>query len=540
VVGLFLLILAGISVRAWISVHIPVIPNDAADGYLLQARELLRGNWRGGIGTYFSPGFPFLVALLALFHLDIVTAGKLVSVLSGALLVLPVFGLAREVYEEKVAWVAATLCAFYPVLVEYSADALSEGAFTLLLLTAAWLATKYLYSTRYTVFTVCGVVYGAAYLVRGEGLVYYLSMLAWFWLARLAVPRTRRVALLRGGLCTLVGFCALAIAYVLFLHQQTGHWQISGKTMENLLAFDIGESGERVDMEKVRLGLSTDGERLQIHDKQHEGALSFLWNNRGREIRRFLKNASAAYIRVLPRSVYPLYWLLAGAGLVSGIGERTRWVLHVWLLSTFVIPFLIYPMFLLEVRYFTPVSPIALVWAAKGINLISDSLVGAIQPRRPQMITVCLVAAIVILHSYPLVELANRDPWSYPLEHKAAGEWLKVNGIPHARIMNRKSFVAFYAEGYPVITPAADLEGILRYAVANGVDYFVVDERYTVPVRPQLQSILEGQVEPRLDLIYSKRPSTGKRISIYRFRKQASIDVSQVPGESVREISHAY
>ena len=66
VIGLFLVVLSGTLLRLWVSHHLLIVSNDAAGGYLYQARELLRGHWKEGLGTYFPPGLPILIALVSL------------------------------------------------------------------------------------------------------------------------------------------------------------------------------------------------------------------------------------------------------------------------------------------------------------------------------------------------------------------------------------------------------------------------------------------------------------------------------------------
>src|SRR5262245_47478002 len=48
--------------RVWVAKHIYVVNNDAAGGYLYQAREILRGDWQQGLGMYFPPGYPLAIS----------------------------------------------------------------------------------------------------------------------------------------------------------------------------------------------------------------------------------------------------------------------------------------------------------------------------------------------------------------------------------------------------------------------------------------------------------------------------------------------
>jgi hypothetical protein len=103
------------------------------------------------------------------------------------------------------------------------------------------------------------------------------------------------------------------------------------------------------------------------------------------------------------------------------------------------------------------------------------------------------------------------------VEHKAAGEWLRHQDPSHPLVMNRKSYVGFYADGDTVITPYADYKDLLVYARAKHVEYLVVDDRYTLPVRPGLRFLLDGAGTPgELERIYETKEPAGARIAIFR------------------------
>jgi dolichyl-phosphate-mannose-protein mannosyltransferase len=525
-VGLFCLFLASMLLRAWISSHVAVVANDAAGGYLYQAREILRGNWREGLGTYFPPGYPLLVALLSCLPLGVDTAGKIISVVSGSLLILPVFFLGKRLFGEPSAWAAAALACFYPLLVEHSSDAVSEGLYTLVLLLATSLAVQLLRSSSPRQGVCLGLLYGWCYLIRGEA----LFLMALFILVGTALHLIRRF---RYGtalhsekwvlvvIWVLVGFGALAFPYAVFLRSQTGSWSLSGKTMENLLSYDITDDGVAVDLESTRNALSPDGMHLQMELAKRESAISFLWQHRSREMKRYRLNGAEAYLEFLPRAVYPLYLMMLAIGLFSALAQREFVAENLFLATVFSFPMVFYPLFLIEIRYFAPVVPIALIWVGYGLASLSQELVrgfGVWRGKEGWLLGI-LVVGMVGLHAWPLKRLVQVSPDYYALEHKRAGEWLAEHGRPHARIMNRKSYVAFYASGVPLITPDEDFEKILFYARAQAVDYLVVDDRFTLAVRKQLAFLLNSnQIPADLERVYVGDPVRGRRIAIFAIR----------------------
>jgi 4-amino-4-deoxy-L-arabinose transferase-like glycosyltransferase len=454
------------------------------------------------------------------------TAGLLISHLCGGLLVVVIFLMAKEFYGSRTAWAAAAFAAAYPVLVEWSADVTTEGLYTLVLTLATWAGCRLLRSPSLKTGFVLGALFGWAYLVRGEAILFMILLPACGIVAFLSRgAQEGRTSILRtwspGWLAMGIGFALLALPYMLFLRSQDGSWAVSGKTMENLLSFDITEQGVPVDTEQARMALSADGLHLQMELARKESAARFLWLNRSRQLRKYVQNLLNEYVDVLPRAIYPAFLILIGAGMLGGPRTREEWVRELYLAGVLALPFAFYPMFLVEVRYIAPVVPVALCWAGRGAVRVSDAVVawtGAANERKTLVLGL-VVAAVIALHAWPIERMIREDPWSFPLEHKAAGEWLRIHGKPHAKIMNRKSFVAYYAGGEPHVTPYTDYPHLLVYARSQAIDYLIVDERYTLSARPGLQVLADANhPPPELELIHSGEDVPGRRIFVYAIR----------------------
>ena len=123
--------------------------------YVTLGQNLLAGNFREGLSTYFPPLYPLLVGLASFVFRDAEFAGRIVSVVAGSLLVVPVHGLIRKWYGGRIALVGACLVALHPVLIYYSTVVLTESTYTLL-------------------FT-CGVLAGWTALSGGRARAYVLA-----------------------------------------------------------------------------------------------------------------------------------------------------------------------------------------------------------------------------------------------------------------------------------------------------------------------------------------------------------------------------
>src|SRR4030067_1777635 len=81
--------------------------------YLSFTKSILRGkcsfDFSGGVETILPPVYSISDALLSVFVGNVELSGILVSSIAGALLILPVFYLAKAMYNEKAAWISSVL-----------------------------------------------------------------------------------------------------------------------------------------------------------------------------------------------------------------------------------------------------------------------------------------------------------------------------------------------------------------------------------------------------------------------------------------------
>ena len=145
--------------------------------YATIARNLAAG--RGYVGIlgvrdfFVPPLYPLLMAGLMRLGLDALWAGRLLSLILGALLPLPVYWLTRELSGRRAAgFSAALLIAGHPLLIIYAGRVWSETTYSFLVwcgLCCAWAA---LTRKKWTAAALTGLCFGAAYLTRHEGAVY--------------------------------------------------------------------------------------------------------------------------------------------------------------------------------------------------------------------------------------------------------------------------------------------------------------------------------------------------------------------------------
>ena len=446
---------------------------------------------------------------------------------------IPAFRLAEKRFGREAATFAAALTCFHPQLVMTSADALSEGPFTLALASLVLLGVRFSTVEDRRSDLVLGLVFGFAYLLRPEA-AGYLGVFAFtkLWPGIRGMLRkegmARLISLSGRSLFLAAGFLAVSLPYMAFLRMESGNWKVSSKTMLNLLVHDVTERGTPVDYEARRYGLSTDGQRLQIELESEGSAWRFLWGGRSRILMKYGRNCVDLVLKTFPVVFQPVLLILAFLGVVAVAGSEERRI-DSYFGSWFVFPMLVFPVFWIEPRYYVPLVPIVLIWGAGGLVILTRGLVqpsrapwfGSFLGRRGASALIMTVALTSLM--FPTLKFLRASPWEYPLEHKAAGEWLKAHGRQHPTVMNRKSFVGFYSGGIPVPTPYGSLDGILKHARFRQVDYLVVDERFTVPTRPSLATLMDPSLAPSgFRPVYSNRESPGRGIVVYDIKSVES------------------
>ncbi|QEH37867.1 hypothetical protein OJF2_64590 [Aquisphaera giovannonii] len=142
-----------------------------------QARQVARGDWRGGlIGSIDHPLHPLLiVAAHPLVGGEDAASWQRAAVAMGfacvVLLVIPVYLVAREAFGDRSAWLGALLVSANPLMVTVVANALTESSFLLAWTWGLWAAVRFLREGRF-VWLPSTIGLGVlAYLARPEGLL---------------------------------------------------------------------------------------------------------------------------------------------------------------------------------------------------------------------------------------------------------------------------------------------------------------------------------------------------------------------------------
>ena len=186
------LVAVAIAVHGWLIAHTAVTARDslgfarlalcfetpsaappAADGLSKNTVDHIRA-------AEHPPGFPLAVwaADAALKHATArppadraLLATQVANAIAAVLLVIPTYLIGRMLFSRNVGFAAALLLQVLPVPARITSDGLTEGVYLLVSAAAVVLAVRAVRVPRVSYFLMCGIVTGASYLVRPEGLM---------------------------------------------------------------------------------------------------------------------------------------------------------------------------------------------------------------------------------------------------------------------------------------------------------------------------------------------------------------------------------
>ncbi|MCI0514605.1 glycosyltransferase family 39 protein, partial [candidate division KSB1 bacterium] len=497
---------------------------------------------------YWAPLYPLTVAILAYLIPDYECAGHLVQILCSTLVIFPIFFFVKRNFNQKIAFGASLLIAFFTFSAHFSARAETEFLYALVAILGILAGWQALHQKKLLAAGAAGVFWGLAYLTRPEGAGFLIIFGILNLLVILYQIGRRTKILISIALLgfTMFGFAFVAAPNILYLHRVTGEWTLSSKAKINQLG-EMYVANKSKFKEHPFRSLSPDdrilledeiyhtGNFLSIVQKQPQPTVKISASN-------FIKKLAENYYDLLTRDLAQALTLvgvlLLGLGLFATSWSRSKIFLNLYLLS-FIGGFWfgLIPAFHITLRYFVPLMPLAFIWiAAGGVNLIRwfQATLTELFKSWPRWLPVSWVSVLLViflvLGGSILPELGKRlsaspnaiDAWAPALEQKKAGLWLQAHGVKSPIIMAYNHAVSFYAGNYQiresVEIPENKLDRILNYARYRKVNYLVLDDRYR-QYYPLLEHLyLEQDIPADLKLIYFDKAQNGLRTWIYEIQ----------------------
>ena len=511
-------LLVGLALRVAIALTDDAPATDET-AYLRSGISLIEGHGyerEGNPELHFPPFVPFLLGLANKVTSDPHTGAVVLTCLASTALIIPLALLGRRIAGPAggvaTAWVAALGPGLSTTLVNRGAG--SEAEYTLLVVGALWLVVSAVdhqgRARAWRVFA-AGLLVGLAYLTRPEGLFMALPLgVAVLVLAarRPGQPaRLRRLDRrgLRAGAPLLAVFLlpivACIVPYAMYLHDNTGQWQLSAKTQDaSIEAWHAVARADREARDSVLYALDDTGfgfaagrsSLVTLARDDPAGYVGIVRTNAG---------ALATSI-VSPVANQRLSWLLLplplwGLAAFGAWRHRRSGVVRL-VLAAGALPVATALAFFVQPRYLIVAVALATPLVGAAIAALSTAW------RRPVMLAVVALLALSSLQAFR----SEGAGWWHPSDHsdqREAGEWIAANTRLGDRVMTRSMVVDYYAERPTMAIPYASMSEILRYARHYGARYLVVDWYTAVRLRPQLEPLRTTDRIPGLRLVHEVR-----------------------------------
>ncbi|MCL4486504.1 MAG: glycosyltransferase family 39 protein [Chloroflexi bacterium] len=471
--------------------------------YLFYAKHILAGDWLRPSPQWapYPLGYPVLIASLSSVLGDLTQAGAAVSLIAGILLTVPTYAVSRLLFGPRTAWIAVWLVALDALLVRYSIAVLSESLFTLLFMLMVWLWVSGLLERDLAHYLALSLLVGLALtFVRPIGLA-------------VTVGSVLIIALRKSGRWKLALASCLVAASVLVVYAV-----YAGAVADHLQQL-TGSPQPNYALQEMSRGLAqyfeVGSSQSPIVAYQTQTSLAQFLSANGSLIARRYASVLLGYLAVGVNwqdagkliSVFPFYLLpFAGIGLWLGTENQLSRAL---LLGT--APYLLLvPLFVQDARYYVPLLPVFLVFAAAGLDAIV---------RRNWRIGSALVAGVLSLAAL-LAFQGNAHTWPVPVDpYKEAGLWLRAHETPEV-VLSPHPAPAFYADAEPLLMSGSSMNDLSKEIAAVGNRRSAIVVVAGSAQDAALAQMREGTAEPRVTLVYHSPLPNAFQVDAYRVSPQ--------------------
>ncbi len=460
--------------------------------YATLARAILGGDPSGLANPYWSNLWPAVIAATAwLTRLDVVTAGRVASLLAGSGLAPATAALASRTLGRRTGILAGLLVASHPWLIHFSTLVFTEPLFALLLVMVLLSAVR-----RQSPAGVCATAgwAGLALVTRPEA--YAVIAAVGFGLVRRGRSVGYGVALRLVSLFLAI-VLAFLLARALLVHRYFGFWDFGGtKGTANLF---VGLADTDIEKERVSTELTPEGSNALAKATEEATLASFARAHPWLVARHV--GADAVELAASSLRVFPFVRLVGGRDAPWQGGWPPMLVAWAFGLSAVALLGLALSLFMrrpplmlamtgllyaagltpftVHDRLVVPLVPLFLVFLAYGLNRAAGLL-----PSPGGGVSWGLTAAAGMLGLVSVLCLLRAPGLDYaadPVAQRTAGEWLAARYPQGTAFMTAAPGVGFYfhdsaGSDLEVSIPWADYGGVLEVARRRGARLIVVPE----------------------------------------------------------------
>jgi hypothetical protein len=487
--------------------------------YAESLHRLMEGRILDGVSDYWSFLYPFVSLPFGLMYGDAESGLRLCSILCGSALVIPSVLIAFRLWGRKAALFAGVLVALHTNLIDFSTAAMTESLYALLLMFSLYLLVRCIQGAGHASLVLLGVMLSLAYQTRQEAQFITVLFVIVVLVGRGGAGLGGRLRLRIGRAAMLVLiFLVCSVPYSILMHRKTGEWTSGSKAAVNLSSPRIWEDG--LDRERYVYGLNDDGIARKIDEIGDMSVFEVLWRRKGSIAAGYFQKLSRGFHLVPMLLTTPLLLLLVPLGLFGRRWSKSGRAVELVMLLVGVFPFVLYAVFLVQIRYLVPFLPIYLLWGARGCEVIGKWL----RENVPQGAAVHTAVLLVVFASlipftinrFSVVRAGQR------VEYREIGRWIRGNTDGDVKVLAHPGCPVSYYAGDPEASfiPWTDPEGLIHFARHHQYGYLVVDEGYFRTLRPQLVQFLENDPFPGVETLESFTGIDGGMIRVHKLSPQ--------------------
>jgi hypothetical protein len=141
--------------------------------YIAAAMKFAEGMFREGLAIYPMPVYPLLIALTHTVLPDWVLAGRLISLISMILLVIPMHLLTKDLFSARAAFWSCIVFILLPESLAHSNSVLRDPSFYVLFISAVYFAQRAMHSGQFKHLLLCALFGSLSTFFRVEGLILF-------------------------------------------------------------------------------------------------------------------------------------------------------------------------------------------------------------------------------------------------------------------------------------------------------------------------------------------------------------------------------
>jgi 4-amino-4-deoxy-L-arabinose transferase-like glycosyltransferase len=504
--------------------------------YLRLAENLAAGKGyiglrENGLQLLYPPLFPCLIAGLTGIVGNAELAARVINMLAGSVMILPVFFIGKQLGSRRLGILAAILVAIHPFFISMATVILSETVYMLLIMSGLYAVIRAGKAGSVLYSVLAGLCFGLAYLTRPEALL--IAVIAAVGLGVIWLRRPLG-AMSTGGLLFVT--TALVIApYIAWLSNVTGEFLLESKSADNYAT--KSQLMAHVPAAEIFYGLNDDltGKGSSMISNLEEIKK---WHLPTMEAAKFALGTAAfsipaVIVHLTTKRIVgnPVFILLAAIGFISGVRRRESWITHGALLAAVgaaVLALLLAPTQMFQERYIFPCVAPMLVWCGEGLLVLAEwanRAMGIGSERRwPYRSFIALGLLSIVIIPLPVVRTVPdfQQGWGDHHLSKSIGYWLlEHSSVPHPRIMDVDDALAYYAGGVLEPFPYADADKALDYIKTRKIDYLVLSSQ-SDSARPYLADWKQNGIPGgHAKLVYQATDPKGGEVQIYRWNDAA-------------------